>query len=49
MKTLNLGNNESASKGVFKNADGTFLALSFSRSKTFKTEKGALKWLSQKS
>ena len=48
MKTLNLGNNESASKGVFKNADGTFLALSFSRSKTFKTEKGALNWLLKK-
>jgi len=43
-KTLDMGNNESASKGVFKNNDGTFLALTLCASKEFKTEKGATKW-----
>jgi len=45
MKTLDLGNNESVSKGVFKNNDGTYTALTFSKSKEFKTLKGAEKWL----
>ena len=44
MQTLDLGNNETATRGIFKNDDGTFLALTFSASKTFKTEAGARKW-----
>ena len=47
MKTLNLGNNEQISTGVVKNNDGTFTAMTFSQSKTFKTQKGAEKWLSK--
>ena len=44
-KTVDLGNNETVSRGVFPQADGTFLAMTFTTSKTFKTEKGALRWL----
>lgn len=45
MKTLDLGNNESIKTGVFKMNDGTFLAMTYTKSKYFKTEKGAEKWL----
>ncbi len=45
MKTINLGNGESVSKGVFENSDGTFTAMTFTKSKDFKTRKGAESWL----
>ena len=45
MEKIDLGNNESTVKGVAKNADGTFTACTFSKSKTLKTETGAVKWL----
>jgi hypothetical protein len=48
MKTntlLDLGNNETARRSVVPNADGTFTAVTFSASKTFKTYKGAVKWM----
>jgi len=44
-KTINTGNNETLSRGVFKNNDGTFTAMTYSQSKTFKTEAGARRWL----
>lgn len=47
-KTINTGNNESLSRGVFKNADGTWTAMTYSQSKTFKTEAGATRWFSSK-
>ncbi|MDX6915669.1 DUF1391 family protein [Pectobacterium carotovorum] len=47
MKTLDLGNNETISRGIAKNADGTFTALSFTKSKTFKTKAGAERWLAR--
>ena len=47
-KTINTGNNETISRGVFKNADGTFTAMTYSQSKTFKTQAGALRWLAAK-
>lgn len=37
-------NNESVALGVFPNCDGSFTALTYSQSKTFKTLKGAVKW-----
>ena len=43
--TINTGNNEQISTGVFKNNDGTYTAMTFSKSKDFKTLKGAQKWL----
>ncbi|EJP3909181.1 DUF1391 family protein [Salmonella enterica] len=46
VKTVDLGNNESVLCGVFPNNDGTFTAMTFTRSKTFKTETGARRWLS---
>jgi hypothetical protein len=49
MKALNTGNNESLVKGVFANEDGTFTAMTFTQSKTFKTAKGAEKWLAARS
>ena len=43
--TYDFGNNESVTVGVFKENNGTFLAVTFTQSKVFKTEKGAWKWL----
>lgn len=42
---LDLSNNEQISTGVFANTDGTYTAMTFTKSKTFKTEKGAARWL----
>lgn len=47
--TVNLGNNEQISRGVSKNSDGTYTAITFSASKTFKTYAGAVKWLAARS
>ncbi|ELC4945454.1 DUF1391 family protein [Salmonella enterica] len=44
MDTIDPGNNESLVYGVFPNQDGTFTAMTFTRSKTFKTETGAKNW-----
>lgn len=41
---IDLGNNETLTRGIFKNADGSFTALTFARSKTFKTYAGAVRW-----
>lgn len=45
MDTINLGNNETISRGIMKQPDGSFLALTFSKSKYFSTKRGAEKWL----
>ncbi|EEV6044810.1 DUF1391 domain-containing protein [Escherichia coli] len=37
MDTIDLGNNESLVYGVFPNQDGTFTAMTYTKSKTFKT------------
>ncbi len=44
MDTIKLNNNESMSRGIIEEADGTFTALTLSRSKNFKTRKGAEVW-----
>ena len=44
IKHLDTGNNESLSRGIEKNKDGTYTALTYSASKTFKTLAGAKKW-----
>ena len=47
--TLDLGNNESLTRGVFAERDGTFTALALSASKSgFKTRKGAEQWLARR-
>lgn len=43
-RTLDMGNNESLSSGVFAQPDGTWLAMTFTVSKTFKTQSGAVRW-----
>ncbi len=43
--TVNLGNNESLSAGIFPQADGAFLAMSYTASRRFKTLRGAQRWL----
>lgn len=43
-KIIQCENNESVALGVFSNHDGTFTAMTYSKSKTFKTLKGAVKW-----
>lgn len=45
---LDLGNNETLTRGISKNSDGAFTALTFTQSKTFKTLAGAQKWLAAK-
>lgn len=47
-KIIQQENNESVALGVFENNDGTFTALTYCISKTFKTKKGAQKWFSAK-
>jgi hypothetical protein len=49
IETLDLGNNESVTRGVFANADGTFTALTFTKAKYFKTLAGANKWFARNS
>lgn len=49
VRAIDLGNNESLTRGIFDNGDGTYTALTFSQSKTFKTRKGAERWLARKS
>ena len=44
-ETMQLGNGETVSRGVFAQLDGTFLAMTFTRSRTFKTSRGAYAWL----
>lgn len=46
-KTIDLGNGESMSRGVFETPDG-WLALTFTQSKMFKTKAGAERWLARK-
>jgi hypothetical protein len=46
-KTIDLGNNESISSGVFETADG-WLAMTYTQSKTFKTRAGAERWHARK-
>jgi hypothetical protein len=45
MRTIDNGNNETLSAGIARNSDGTFTALTFSASRTFKTLAGAKRWL----
>ena len=46
---LDLGNNESAVSGVFKEVDGTYRAVPFfTAGRTFKTLKGAERWLAKR-
>ena len=47
MDTIDLGNSESLVCGVFPNQDGTFTAMTYTRSKTFQTEAGARRWLTR--
>lgn len=47
MDTIDLGNRESLVCGVFPNQDDTFTAMTYTKSKTFKTESGARRWLAR--
>ncbi|EAO6778210.1 DUF1391 domain-containing protein [Salmonella enterica] len=47
MDTIDPGNNESLVCGVFPNQDGTFTAMTYTKSKTFKSEAGARRWLAR--
>ena len=46
-KTISTGNNETLSRGVFQNSDGTWTALTYANSKTFKTQAGANRWFAK--
>jgi hypothetical protein len=45
---IGLGNNETVSSGVFAQDDGSFLAMTCTESKTFKTRNGAERWHARK-
>lgn len=47
-RRFDLGNNESAFTGIFPEADGMFLAMTFTQSKRFKTRAGAERWYARK-
>ena len=44
MKALKLGKREVVAPGVIREADGTFLAITLTQSKTFKTKAAAVRW-----
>ena len=46
---IDLGNNETVSRSISKNNDGTFTAVTFTQSRTFKTYSGAVRWLAAQS
>ncbi len=46
--TQDMGNNENLSRGLFPQADGSYLAITFSESVTFKTKQGAVNWLAKR-
>lgn len=46
--SVDLGNNERASIGVFRQANGEWLALTLTQSQYFKTKAGAVNWLKRK-
>lgn len=43
--TIDLGNNEPISRSIVRNPNGSFTAVTFSASKTFKTYEGAVQWM----
>ncbi|MCZ5701927.1 DUF1391 family protein [Escherichia coli] len=45
MQKIDLGNNESPGVRRVPNQDGTFTAMTYTKSKTFKAETGARRWL----
>lgn len=47
VETIELGNHEQLSRGVFP-VEGGFLAMTFTQSKTFKTRRGAERWLAKR-
>ena len=47
MRVIDMGNNEQVSIGINVDADG-YTALTLTQSKTFKTRKGAEKWLAKR-
>ncbi|AYN29971.1 DUF1391 domain-containing protein [Buttiauxella sp. 3AFRM03] len=49
MEKHDFGNNETMATGVVNNNNGTWTALTFTKSKTFKTESGANRWFARQS
>ena len=45
--TIGRGKNEQIGWGIYKKNDGTYTAMTFTKSKNFKTLKGAQKWMSR--
>lgn len=47
-RVVDFGNNEQITIGVVPQNDGSFLALTFTLSRTFKSRKGAEGWLASR-
>ena len=45
---LDLGNNELLTRGLFPQSDGSFIAMTYTESRDFKTQAGALAWLADR-
>ncbi|EPA6641100.1 DUF1391 family protein [Serratia bockelmannii] len=45
--THDTGNNETVKTGVFPNGDGTFTAMTFTKSRDFKTAAGTQRWFAR--
>lgn len=46
-RTHDFSNNETWNTGVFENEDGTWTAMTFTRSRDFKTKRGAVNWFTK--
>ncbi|ECU9163157.1 TPA: DUF1391 domain-containing protein [Salmonella enterica] len=46
-RIYDFGNNETVKTGVFSNGNGTYTAITFTKSRDFRTESGARKWLAR--
>lgn len=47
-QTQDLGNNETLTRGVVTNSDGTYTALTATESRTFKSQAGARRWFARR-
>ena len=48
MKTIKVYNQvDNRTVGIFQEVDGSFLAMTFTKSKSFKTQKGAERWIAK--
>ena len=45
---IDQGNNESLLRGIYQERDGGFLAMTYTKSRSFKTFRGAARWFEKR-